>query len=118
MRGKKASEPFAFKVICISLIDGSVQWGKDIAVETPKFPIHASNTYATESPVTDGKYLYCYFAAIGRVVALDMDGKLNWSVYVGAFPGGNGFGTGSSLAYKSGKLFLQCTEHVKISLSL
>ena len=108
MRGKKASEPFAFKVICISLIDGSVQWRKDIAVETPKFPIHASNTYATESPVTEGKYLYCYFAAIGRVVALDMDGKLNWSVYVGAFPGGNGFGTGSSLAYKSGKLFLQC----------
>lgn len=108
MRGKRASEPFDFKLMCISLKDGSVQWETNITTEKPKFPIHPSNTYATESPVTDGKYIYCYFAAIGRVVAVDMNGKISWVVDVGAFPGGNGFGTGSSLAYKDGKVFLQC----------
>lgn len=108
MRGKKASEPFNFKLICIVLKDGSVEWETNIAVERPKFPIHPSNTYATESPVTNGKHVYCYFAAIGIVVAVDMSGKVVWTTDVGAFPGGNGFGTGSSLAYNNGRLFLQC----------
>ena len=108
MRGKRPTQPLDFKLICLSLKDGSVQWETSLVRKQPKYPIHPSNTYATESPTTDGKHVFCYFAAIGEVTAVDLDGKVVWSVNVGAFPSGNGFGTGSSLALKDGKLFLQC----------
>ena len=108
MRGKKPTEPFDFKLICLSLEDGSLQWEKILAQVQPKYAIHPSNTYSTESPVTDGKHVFCYFATIGKVTAVDMKGKLTWTVDVGAFPSGNGFGTGSSLILSDGKLYLQC----------
>ena len=39
---------------------------------------------------------------------MDFEGQLVWNVDVGAFPSGNGFGTGSSLTLSKGKLFIQC----------
>jgi len=108
MRGKKPTEPFDFKLMCLSLEDGSLNWGKAITSKQPKFSIHPSNTYSTESPVTDGKRVFCYFAAIGKVAAVDFEGKLVWDVDIGAFPSGNGFGTGSSLTLSKGILYIQC----------
>ena len=108
MRGKKPTEPFDFQLICLSLEDGSVKWKRSLAREQPKYAIHPSNTYATESPATDGKHVFCYFAAIGKVASLDFEGKLVWAVNVGAFPSGNGFGTGSSLTLRDGNLYIQC----------
>ena len=40
MRGKKPSEPFKFKLICLNLEDGSIQWEKILAQEQPKYAIH------------------------------------------------------------------------------
>ena len=108
MRGKKPTEPLDFKLICLSLIDGSLNWEKTIARKQPKFSIHPSNTYATESPITDGKYIFSYFAAIGKVTAVDMQGQLVWNVDIGNYPSGNGFGTGSSLTLAKNRLFIQC----------
>jgi len=108
MRGKKPTEPLDFNLICLSLIDGSLHWEKTIAKKQPKFSIHPSNTYATESPVTDGKYIFCYFAAIGKVAAVDMQGQLVWNIDIGNYPSGNGFGTGSSLTLANNRLFIQC----------
>ena len=108
MRGKKPTQPLDFKLTCLSLQDGSVLWSTRLAREQPQFPIHPSNTYATESPTSDGKFIYCYFAAIGTVTAVDLEGNIAWSTQVGAFPSGNGFGTGSSLTRKGNRLFLQC----------
>jgi len=108
MRGRKPTEPFDFRLICLSLENGSLQWEKSLARKQPKYAIHPSNTYSTESPVTDGKHIFCYFATIGKVASVDLEGKLAWAVDVGAFPSGNGFGTGSSLTLSDGKLFIQC----------
>jgi len=108
MRGKKPTEPFDFKLICLNLEDGSTEWEKNIVQEQPKYAIHPSNTYSTESPVTDGKHVFCYFATIGKIAAVSLKGKLAWTVNIGAFPSGNGFGTGSSLALLEDTLFIQC----------
>ena len=108
MRGKKPTEPFDFKLICLNLEDGSTQWEKNIVQEQPEYAIHPSNTYSTESPVTDGKHVFCYFATIGKIAAVSLKGKLAWTVNIGAFPSGNGFGTGSSLALLEDTLFIQC----------
>ena len=91
------------------IVDGSTEWAEKIYVqEQPKYAIHPSNTYSTESPVTDGKHVFCYFATIGKIAAVSLKGKLAWTVNIGAFPSGNGFGTGSSLALLEDTLFIQC----------
>ena len=64
MRGRKPTEPFDFRLICLSLENGSLQWEKSLARKQPKYAIHPSNTYSTESPVTDGKHIFCYFATV------------------------------------------------------
>jgi hypothetical protein len=41
-------------------------------------PIHATNTYASPTPVTDGQRLYCHFGSLGTV-ALDLaSGRVVW----------------------------------------
>ncbi len=108
MGPKKPDAPLQFNVICLQLADGAKLWEKTLVEELPPFPIHASNSYATESPATDGKQLYVYFAAIGKVAAFDFDGNEIWRQDIGAYPTGNGFGTGSSLTTGDGNVFVQC----------
>ena len=42
-----------WKVYCINVSDGVVLWDKTVHSAKPKYPIHPSNTFATESPVAD-----------------------------------------------------------------
>ncbi|MCP4098725.1 MAG: PQQ-binding-like beta-propeller repeat protein, partial [Planctomycetaceae bacterium] len=49
-----------------------------------------------------------YFAAIGIVAALDLDGNELWRQDIGSYPTGNGFGSGSSLTLGEGNVFVQC----------
>jgi outer membrane protein assembly factor BamB len=108
MRPKKPDAAVKFHVICFQVSDGSKIWEKTIVEKQPEFPIHGSNSYATESPATDGKHLFVYFAAIGTIAALDFDGNEIWRKEIGAYPTGNGFGTGSSLTTGDGNVFIQC----------
>lgn len=108
MRPKKPEEAVKFHVTCLDIEDGSLIWEKTISEQRPQYPIHGSNSYATESPATDGKHLFVYFAAIGTIAALDLDGNEVWRKEIGAFPTGNGFGTGSSLTIGGGNVFIQC----------
>ncbi len=108
MRPKKPESAVKFAVICLKLSDGSQLWEKTLLEKQPEFPIHGSNSYATESPATDGKHLFVYYAAVGLIVALDFDGNEIWKQEIGAYPTGNGFGTGSSVAAGDGHVFIQC----------
>ena len=108
MSPKNPGKPVKFRVICYKLTDGSKLWETQIEEKTPPFPIHASNSFATETPATDGERLFVYFASAGTIVALDFDGTELWRQDVGAYPTGNGFGPGSSLTFGEGKVFIQC----------
>ncbi|MEC9093013.1 MAG: PQQ-binding-like beta-propeller repeat protein [Planctomycetota bacterium] len=108
MRPKRPAGPVKFHVSCLSLANGEKLWEKTLSEERPKHPIHSSNSFATESPCSDGKKLFVYFAAIGKLYALDFDGKLIWQKDLGSFPTGNGFGTGSSITCGQGRVFVQC----------
>ena len=101
-------KPYRFEVHCLNLKDGSVVWKEEIASRKPPYKIHPSNSYATESPVTDGERLYVYYAAIGVVAGLDFEGKALWTRELGAFRTATDFGTGSSLAAHDGTVFVQC----------
>ena len=83
-------------------------WKKQVVLRKPPFKIHPSNSYATESPVTDGENFYVYFAAVGVVACLNTSGEQIWTRELGAFKTGNDFGTGSSLALHDDLVFVQC----------
>ena len=107
-RAKPPSEAVAFEIHCLNLEDGALLWKQVVESRKPKHKIHPSNTYATETPATDGQHVYVYFASIGVVACFDLGGKEVWKREIGSFPSGNGFGTGSSLALADGMVYIQC----------
>ena len=113
MRPKLPAGPIKFRVVCLNLNSGEKVWEKTLTEERPKHPIHSSNSFATESPASDGKSFFVYFAAIGKVFALDMDGKTIWEKSIGSFPTGNGFGPGSSITVGLGSVYVQCDNDEK-----
>ncbi|MEL7498076.1 MAG: PQQ-binding-like beta-propeller repeat protein [Planctomycetota bacterium] len=96
-----------WRVVCLNLKDGSKIWEKDIAQGQPKFGVHPSNSFATETPVVDQDGVYVYFGMSGTIAALSLDGKIKWQNDVGVYKTSNDFGTGSSLAIHKGKVLLQ-----------
>ena len=107
-RAKPPSKAVAFEIHCLNFEDGTLLWKQVVESRKPKHKIHPSNTYATETPATDGQHVYVYFASIGVVACFDLDGKEVWKREIGSFPSGNGFGTGSSLALADGMVYIQC----------
>lgn len=95
-----------FVVSCLSLQDGSEVWSRVVEQLVPPV-MHPSNTYATESPATDGEHLFTFFANTGSLTAWDFDGNQLWQRDLGTYKSGNGFGTGSSLAVTDSHVFVQ-----------
>jgi len=48
-----------WQVLCLNAADGNVLWSKVVHSGKPRFPVHPSNTFATESPVADAKGVAC-----------------------------------------------------------
>lgn len=95
-----------FAVSCLDLRTGKLLWQKVVGEAVPPV-VHPSNTYATESPATDGQHVFTLFATTGTLTAWDLDGNEVWRRELGAYAAGNGFGTGSSLAIADDQVFVQ-----------
>ncbi|WP_193789030.1 outer membrane protein assembly factor BamB family protein, partial [Zavarzinella formosa] len=101
-----------FQVICLDLATGKQLW-KETAIDAkPKIPTHSSNTYATETPVTDGERIYAYFGMHG-LFCYDLAGKQLWKKDLGVFPMQAGWGTASSPVLDGDRLFIQCDNEEK-----
>ena len=64
------------RIVCVNREDGSVVWDTEVHRQKPG-PKRRQNSYATPTPVTDGKRVYAVFYD-GTVVAVDFAGKLVW----------------------------------------
>ena len=64
-------------VYCIDVNSGEMAWEKVAHSGRPEGARHIKNTYATETPVTDGERLYAYFGNVGLFV-YDLKGKPLW----------------------------------------
>lgn len=111
--GRGPDKEYTWKVVCLNREDGKEVWSEKAAVGKPKYGSHPSNTFATETPVSDGERVYAYFAASGTVIAFDLKGKKVWDKDVGAYPTQMGWGTASSPVLHDGKLFIQCDNDEK-----
>jgi len=67
-----------WKVICLDISSGKTIWEQVLYEGTPAGPIHLKNTYASETPVTDGERIYTYFGNLG-IYCLDAQGREVWS---------------------------------------
>jgi outer membrane protein assembly factor BamB len=110
--GGPPNATYRWEVFCLDRGTGKVLW-KELALEgRPRIPKQASNTYATETPVTDGERVYAYFGMTG-VFCYDLSGKLLWKKDLGAYATDAGHGTASSPALDRHRLFLQIDNEEK-----
>lgn len=86
-----------FVVMCLDRNTGKPIW-QEVATEAiPHEGHHGTASFASSTPVTDGKNLYVSFGSRG-VYSYDMDGKLRWKKDLGIMRTRNMFGEGSSPA--------------------
>ncbi len=88
---------YQFVVLCYDRKSGEKRWQTVATEEIPHEAGHNTNTFASSSPVTDGKHLYVYFGSRG-VFCFDLDGNKQWERDLGQMQTRSSFGEGSSLA--------------------
>lgn len=76
-RPDPAESAHHWKVVAVDAEDGKIRWEKELHTGKPDAPIHLKNSYASETPVTDGEHLYVYFGGVG-IYCLDFDGTVIW----------------------------------------
>src|SRR5205823_1160812 len=103
---------YRFEVHCLDAATGTTLWHQQAAERKPPIGTHLSNTFATETPVTDGERVYAYFGMIG-VYCYDMSGQPLWNVDLGAYRMQGNWGTSSSPVLDGNRLFLQCDNMEK-----
>lgn len=84
-----------WKVLALNLRDGTVAWEQTAHRGVPTTPLHIKNTYASETPVTDGERLYVLFGNVG-IFCYDLAGKPLWSKPIEPHRMRAGWGTAAS----------------------
>jgi outer membrane protein assembly factor BamB len=65
-------------VYCLNLDSGKILWKHEAHHGQPKVPRHPKSTYASETPVTDGRRVYALFGDVG-LYCYDFEGRQLWS---------------------------------------
>jgi outer membrane protein assembly factor BamB len=107
--GVKSTAEHRWIVYDVDFNTGKIRWQRDLHRAVPAFAKHLKNTFASETPVTDGARVYVYFGSIGLLTALDMTGKTIWTRELGTFGTnreGAEYGTGASPVLHKGRLYI------------
>lgn len=94
-----------WKVLCLDLKSGKVLWEHLAHQGIPSTTIHIKNSYASETPVTDGQRVYAYFGNVG-VFCYDLDGKPLWKKEIEPHKMRYGWGTAASPVLHGERLFI------------
>lgn len=89
--------PYNFLVICLDRQTGKLLWQQTANTALPHEGGHPTNTFASGSPITDGKHVWASFGSFG-IFCYDMDGNFIWSRDLGDMQTRNSFGEGASPA--------------------
>ncbi len=109
-RGLDSAE-ISWRVLCFDRDSGKLLWERTAIQRKPANARHIKNSYASQTPVTDGKFVYAFFGDQG-MYCYDFEGKLIWSRDLGTFPMANGWGMGSSPVLYKNLLIQTCDREL------
>lgn len=94
-------------VYAVDFNSGKILWQREVhkAIPSPAQSRHLKNSYASETPVTDGERVYAYFGNVGLFV-FDMKGKPLWSKPFSAYKTRFGWGTAASPVVHKDRLYI------------
>ena len=90
---------------CLDLDSGKILWTREIYRGQPRGGRHRKNSYASETPVTDGERVYAYFTHHG-LFAFDLEGTPAWETPLEPRPTVRDFGVGASPALHGERLYV------------
>ena len=92
-----AKDEHRWVVYCVDFKTGKIRWDREVyrGILASAQSKHLKNSYASETPVTDGERVYAYFGNVG-LFCFDMKGKALWSKKFGVFKTRYGWGTAAS----------------------
>ena len=85
-----SAETYRWVLYDVDFATGRIRWEQTIRTAVPPGSKHQKNSYASETPVTDGERVYAYFGNFG-LFAFDMSGRPLWSKPLGPFKVRNGW---------------------------
>jgi outer membrane protein assembly factor BamB len=102
---KAPTSEHRWMVYCVDWKSGKIRWEREVYKGTPPSSRHLKNSYASETPVTDGERVYAYFGNLG-LFCFDKDGKLLWSKRLPAYQTRFGWGTAASPVLHKDRLYI------------
>jgi len=101
----KPTDEHRWTVYDIDVRTGRIRWERQIQAALPQQPVHQKNSFASETPVTDGERVYVYLGYAG-LFAFDMNGAPVWSKPIDAPRMRTGWGTAASPVLHNGRLYI------------
>ena len=89
----------------LDLKSGKVEWTREFHTGHPPGGRHRKNSFVSETPVTDGKFIYVYVTNLG-LWAFDLKGKQVWTTPLESHPIYLDLGAGSSPALADNLLII------------
>jgi outer membrane protein assembly factor BamB len=94
-----------YMIYAFDAASGKLRWEREAHKGAPFGGRHRKNTYASETPTTDGERIYVYFGNVG-LFAYSLDGKLLWTTKFDPQPMYLDFGTAASPVVHDGRVFV------------
>jgi outer membrane protein assembly factor BamB len=95
--GTAVTHVLQFVVLSIDRQTGEIRWQRVAKKALPHEGTFGSASWASSSPITDGRHVFVYFGSFG-LYCYDFDGKLKWQTDLGDMDIFLDFGEGSSPA--------------------
>lgn len=100
------SDVVSYRVFAFDEATGALKWEREAVAMRPFGGRHRKNTYASETPFTDGERLFVSFGQNVGLFAYTLDGDLLWKAEWPPQPIYLDFGTASSPTVHDGKVIL------------
>ncbi len=100
------SDEIRYMVYALDARTGKIKWEQEAHKAKPSGGRHRKNTYASETPFTDGERLYVSFGQNVGLFCYTLDGKMLWKKQWPPQPIYLDFGTASSPTVHDGRVYL------------
>ncbi len=100
------SDEIRYMIYALDAATGKIKWEQEAHKGRPSGGRHRKNTYASETPFTDGERLYVSFGQNVGLFCYTLDGKFLWKKQWPPQPIYLDFGTASSPTVHEGRVYL------------